>query len=73
MHKLSAASAKSSGLTLLRSLDLLDVLVDLLDVLHKYACGASVAAQLGAAGLAWRPLSGRRFRRFATTPYALSG
>ena len=53
MHKLSAASAKSSVLTALRS-------IGLLDVLHEYACG----------GLGRDAWSGRRFVRFATTPYA---
>ena len=53
MHKLSTASAKSSVLTALRS-------VGLLDVLLEYACG----------GLGRDALSGRRFHRFVTTPYA---
>ena len=45
MHKLSTASVKSSVLTALRSLGLLDVL-------HEYACGASVAAPCQAGAFA---------------------
>ena len=55
IHKLSAATPESSGRTALRSFDLLDVL----DVLHEYACG----------GLGRDALSGRHLRRFATIPY----
>jgi len=52
IHNLSAAAAGSSVWTALHS-------VDLLGVLHEYACG----------GLGRGALSRRRFRHFATTAY----
>jgi hypothetical protein len=52
MHRLSAAVTGSSVRTALLSLDLLGVL-------HEYACG----------GLGRDALSCRRFRHFATTAY----